>query len=68
MACSTRRTSRANASARCRIRESLIRTLTEKPTATAAEFVDKVLWEMRQFVGLSSARSDDKTVLAVRVK
>jgi hypothetical protein len=30
--------------------------------------VERVLWELRQFVGLSRARSDDKTVLAVRVK
>lgn len=51
-----------------RIREALIKCLTEKPTATAAEIVERVLWELRQFVGLSRARSDDKTVLAVRVK
>ncbi len=51
-----------------RIRESLIRCLSEKPAASAVEVVDRVLWDLRQFVGLSRARSDDKTLVAVRVK
>jgi len=49
-----------------RLRDAVIRTLTNHPEATASEFVDKVLWEIRQFVGLSN-RSDDITILAVRV-
>ena len=51
-----------------RIRDALLRCLTEKPQASASDIVERVLWELRQFVGLSKARSDDKTVLAVRVK
>ncbi len=49
-----------------RLRDAVIRTLTNFPDATASEFVDKVLWEIRQFVGLSN-RTDDITILAVRV-
>jgi sigma-B regulation protein RsbU (phosphoserine phosphatase) len=49
-----------------RIRDALLRCLAEKPGAS--DIVERVLGELRQFVGLSKARSDDKTVLAVRVK
>jgi phosphoserine phosphatase RsbU/P len=49
-----------------RLREAILRTITNNPDLSAAEFVDKVLWEIRQFVGLST-RSDDITILAVRV-
>lgn len=49
-----------------RLREAIVKTLSANPDISAAEFVDKVLWEIRQFVGLST-RSDDITILAVRV-
>ncbi|MFO0832901.1 MAG: GAF domain-containing SpoIIE family protein phosphatase [Phycisphaerales bacterium] len=51
-----------------RIRDTLLRCLTEKPQAAAADIVERMLWELRQFIGLSRNRSDDKTLLAVRVK
>ncbi len=49
-----------------RLRQALLRTLTEKPTASAAEIVERILWEVRQFAGLSP-RNDDKTLVVVRV-
>ncbi len=53
---------------KARVRETLLRTLQEKPHASAGEVVERMLWEIRQFAGLSKVRSDDKTVLAVRVR
>lgn len=51
-----------------RVRDAFLRCLQEKPHASAGEVVERMLWEVRQFSGLSKGRSDDKTVLAVRVR
>ena len=51
-----------------RLRQALLRCLEEKPHASAGEVVERILWEVRQFTGLSKARSDDKTIVAVRVR
>lgn len=51
-----------------RVRDTLLRTLQEKPHASAGDVVERMLWEIRQFAGLSKVRSDDKTVLAVRIR
>jgi len=50
-----------------RIRAALLNLLHEQPAATASVVVERLLWEVRQFAGLSP-RPDDKTVLAVRVR
>jgi sigma-B regulation protein RsbU (phosphoserine phosphatase) len=49
-----------------RLRAAVLKALTENPDATAAQVVDRVMWEVRQFAGLSP-RPDDQTVIAVRV-
>ncbi len=49
-----------------RLRASVLRALTEKPTANASEIVERILWEVRQFCGLAP-RVDDKTLVVVRV-
>lgn len=49
-----------------RVREALLSALAEKPGCTAAELIEKLLWHVRQFTGLSP-RPDDLTVIAVRV-
>ncbi len=51
-----------------RTREAFLRCLQEKPHASAGDVVERMLWEVRQFSGLSKGRSDDKTVFAVRVR
>jgi sigma-B regulation protein RsbU (phosphoserine phosphatase) len=51
---------------RKRIKESILRVLTENPQATAAEIVERLLWEIRQFAGLSP-RQDDRSLVVVRV-
>ncbi len=49
-----------------RVREALLSAVAEKPGCTAAELIEKLLWHVRQFTGLSP-RPDDLTVIAVRV-
>lgn len=53
---------------KARIRQTLIKTLTENPRTSAADILERMLWEVRQFAGLSKTRSDDRTVVAVRVR
>ncbi len=50
-----------------RIRAAIVRALTENPTMTATQLLDKLLWEVRQFTGLSP-RPDDLTLIVVRMK
>jgi sigma-B regulation protein RsbU (phosphoserine phosphatase) len=50
-----------------RLRSSILRALSDKPSATAAEIVERILWEVRQFCGLAP-RVDDKTLVVVRVQ
>lgn len=49
-----------------RLRQSILRALTDKTKCSAAEIVEHILWEHRQFCGLAP-RTDDKTLLAVRI-
>ncbi|MFN5945667.1 MAG: PP2C family protein-serine/threonine phosphatase [Phycisphaerae bacterium] len=51
-----------------RVRQALLTCLQEKPNANAGEIVERMLWEVRQWSGLSKTRSDDKTIVAVRVR
>jgi hypothetical protein len=39
-----------------RLRSSILRALSDKPSATASEIVERILWEVRQFCGLAPAR------------
>lgn len=50
-----------------RTRDAVSRLLTERPDATAADIVDRILWDLRQFAGLAT-RPDDLTLVVVRVK
>lgn len=52
---------------RKRLRATLLKALAQQPGATAAQIVEAVQWELRQFVGLRD-RTDDQTVAVVRVK
>jgi sigma-B regulation protein RsbU (phosphoserine phosphatase) len=49
-----------------RLRAAVLKFLGEQPEPTAAQVVDRIMWEVRQFAGLSP-RPDDQTVIAVRV-
>jgi sigma-B regulation protein RsbU (phosphoserine phosphatase) len=49
-----------------RLRGAVLRALADKPSATAAEIVERILWEVRQFCGLAP-RADDKTLVVVRM-
>ncbi len=49
-----------------RLRDAVLRALTEKPEASAADILERILWELRQFSGLAS-RSDDRTLVVIRV-
>ncbi len=49
-----------------RLRDALLRFLGEEPDATAAQVVERILWELRQFAGLST-RPDDTTIVAIRI-
>jgi sigma-B regulation protein RsbU (phosphoserine phosphatase) len=49
-----------------RLRAAVLKALAENPDAAAAQVVDRIMWEVRQFAGLSP-RPDDQTVIAVRV-
>ena len=49
-----------------RLRQALLKSLTEKPNASASELVERILWEVRQFCGLAP-RVDDKTLVIVRM-
>ncbi len=51
---------------RKRIKESILKALTENANATSAEIVERLLWEIRQFAGLSP-RQDDRSIVVVRV-
>ncbi|MEL6795847.1 MAG: GAF domain-containing SpoIIE family protein phosphatase [Planctomycetota bacterium] len=50
-----------------RLIEALLTTLEAKPAASAAEVVEGVFWQIRQFVGLNK-QSDDQTLLVMRVR
>jgi sigma-B regulation protein RsbU (phosphoserine phosphatase) len=49
-----------------RLRAAILKALAENPDAAATAIVDHIMWEVRQFAGLSP-RPDDQTVIAVRV-
>ncbi len=49
-----------------RLRSAVLRALAEKPSASASEIVERILWEVRQFCGLTP-RIDDKTLVVVKV-
>ena len=51
-----------------RVRNAVMKCLQDKPNANAGEIVERLLWEVRQWSGLSKTRSDDKTLVAVRVR
>lgn len=50
-----------------RVREAILAALRDDPEATAAKVVERLVWELRQFAGLSP-RVDDKTIVAMRVR
>lgn len=52
---------------KARVREAILACLREDKDAPANAVVERVLWEIRQFAGLTP-RNDDKTILAVRVR
>ena len=49
-----------------RLRDVLIKILTQDPNASAAKIADAILWEVRQHAGLAP-RTDDKTLVVARV-
>jgi len=51
---------------KARVRSTLLRLLSERPSITAAEIVEQVVWEIRRFVGLSR-RADDQTLVVARI-
>lgn len=51
---------------KARLRDCLLRILTQDPNASAAKIADAVLWEVRQHAGLAP-RTDDKTLVIARV-
>lgn len=52
---------------RPRIRRAAQHAVAENPRATAAEIVERIFWEIRQFAGLAK-RTDDQTVVVLRVR
>lgn len=52
---------------KARVRQTLLNALIENPNAPAASIVERVMWEVRQFAGLSAA-PDDLTLVVVRVR
>lgn len=52
---------------RARLRATLLKALGQQPGATAAQVLEAIQWELRQFVGLRD-RTDDQTVAVVRVR
>ncbi|HYE62617.1 MAG TPA: GAF domain-containing SpoIIE family protein phosphatase [Phycisphaerales bacterium] len=51
---------------KARVRQAVLNAVREIKDCTAAQMIDRVLWEVRQFAGLAP-RPDDLTLLAVRV-
>ncbi|MBX3383022.1 MAG: SpoIIE family protein phosphatase [Phycisphaeraceae bacterium] len=49
-----------------RMRQAILRALSDRPESTASEVAERILWEIRQFTGLA-LRNDDKTLVVVRV-
>jgi sigma-B regulation protein RsbU (phosphoserine phosphatase) len=49
-----------------RMRQAILRALSDKPDTSASDIAERILWEIRQFTGLAP-RSDDKTLVVVRV-
>ncbi|MBX3376324.1 MAG: SpoIIE family protein phosphatase [Phycisphaeraceae bacterium] len=50
-----------------RLRQAVLRLLSEEPGASAARIADHIYWELRQYAGILE-RPDDQTVVVVRVK
>jgi sigma-B regulation protein RsbU (phosphoserine phosphatase) len=50
-----------------RVRQALLNALVENPNATAAQIIERILWEVRQFTGLAG-RNDDNTIVVIRVR
>lgn len=49
-----------------RVRRAILAALAESPEATAQAIVERILWEVRQFAGLTP-RNDDRTLVVLRV-
>jgi sigma-B regulation protein RsbU (phosphoserine phosphatase) len=52
---------------RARVRRAAQSAASENPRATAAEVLERIFWEIRQFAGLAP-RTDDQTVVVLRVR
>ena len=52
---------------RTRLIESVRDQLVSHPDSPARDIVDRVVWDVRRFVGLNTAENDDLTVLVARV-
>jgi sigma-B regulation protein RsbU (phosphoserine phosphatase) len=50
-----------------RLCEALLRCFASTPEASASEILEHILWELRQFSGLTP-RTDDRTLVVIRVK
>lgn len=50
-----------------RLRQAVLTILTNNPQASAAEVVEHIYWELRQFAGLAE-RTDDQTVGVLRIR
>ncbi len=50
-----------------RLHQSVLNALTQNKDATAAQIIERVFWEVRQFAGLTR-RPDDQTLVVVRVR
>lgn len=51
---------------RARLREAVLAELAREPGASAAQIVERIFWELRQFAGLAP-RGDDQTVGVLRI-
>jgi len=49
-----------------RLRDSLLKCLAEQPEGSAANILEQILWDLRQFSGLAP-RTDDRTVVVMRI-
>lgn len=52
---------------KARLRQAVLKLLSDDRTATAARIADHIFWELRQFAGILE-RPDDQTVVVVRVR
>ncbi|MDX2146661.1 MAG: GAF domain-containing SpoIIE family protein phosphatase [Planctomycetota bacterium] len=52
---------------RAKLRASVIRVLSENPSASATHIAELLQWELRRFTGLAQ-RTDDETMMVVRIR